>query len=342
MSLPGLSPCYQMDQIISIGKESSVEVAGPMVMEPYTEENDPFYSINDYLFVQAEIKSVKQGNPASNLRFTKDKDMNNKVVENMYNLYKTYLSLNTHPVVITSYPRDQRYISFKMNEDGTFTITNKKTDDDYHDIFNQFLHSANITKEMVQIMRLSSERSKFNTYLADIISLLLKVNYFHMPNLFEEKTLTPEIIPSNDERFYGIVIDGKPWYPVDGLNYLYYTEKQDKHVRQKFMVPKKDTIDKIYSQMWNLLSNEDNGIKSMVRNFFTNSLIVRRWSDYWECDIDDWLTILTIINSFKYTNITYQEQSVLKQLESIVQPFYENMKSQLMSPQPEPEPEPEL
>ena len=108
------------------------------------------------------------------------------------------------------------------------------------------------------------------------------------------------------------------------------------------MVPKKDTIDKIYSQMWNLLSNEDNGIKSMVRNFFTNSLIVRRWSDYWECDIDDWLTILTIINSFKYTNITYQEQSVLKQLESIVQPFYENMKSQLMSPQPEPEPEPEL
>ena len=59
MSLPRLSPCYQMDQIISIGKESSVEVAGPMVMEPYTEENDPFYSINDYLFVQAEIKSVK-------------------------------------------------------------------------------------------------------------------------------------------------------------------------------------------------------------------------------------------------------------------------------------------
>ena len=73
-------------------------------------------------------KTVKEGNPASNLRFP-NKNTNNIVVENIYNLYKVYRMLNEHPVVITSYPRSQRYISFKMNDNGTLNkMTLKKGD----------------------------------------------------------------------------------------------------------------------------------------------------------------------------------------------------------------------
>jgi hypothetical protein len=326
MSSTRLNPSYQMDIIKSSGEKSSLEVAGPLIMESFDQNQiDPFITENDYLFLQAEIKTVKEGNPASNLRFP-NKNTNNIVVENIYNLYKIYQRLNENPVVITSYPRNQRYISFKMNEDGTFTITNKKTNDDYHEILNQFLESCNITKEMIKIIRQSSERAKYNTYMADIISFLLKVNYFHMPELFEEKNLTPEIVESIDERFNDIIVNDQSWRPKDGFNSLYYSENYNKNVTQKFMIPKSGTIDKIYYQMWNLLSNQDNGIKLMIRHFFTNSKIVQRWSDYWESDVDDWFTILAIINAFKYTTLTNQEEEILKQLQLIVEPIYEIIK----------------
>lgn len=327
MTSTRLPACYQMDIIKSSGEKSSLEVAGPLIMESFDlDQIDPFITENDYLFLQAEIKTVKEGNTASNLRFP-NKNTNNIVVENIYNLYKIYRRLNEHPVVITSYPRNQRYISFKMNDNGTFTITNKKADKDYHQIWNQFLESCNVTKEIVKIIRQSSERAKYNTFMADIISFLLKMNYFHMPELFEEKILTPEIVQSTDQRFNDVIVNGEPWRPKVGFNSLYYSENYDKNVCQKFMIPREDTIDKIYFQMWNLLSNQENGIKSMVRHFFVTSQIVQRWSDYWESDIDDWFTILAIINAFKYTTLTNQEEEILKQLQLISENIYENIKN---------------
>ena len=59
-----------MDIIKSSGEKSSLEVAGPLIMESFDQNQiDPFITENDYLFLQAEIKTVKEGNPASNLRF---------------------------------------------------------------------------------------------------------------------------------------------------------------------------------------------------------------------------------------------------------------------------------
>ena len=47
---------------------------------------------------------------ASNLRFKKDKDINNAVVINTLNFLDFYNKLNTNPIVITSYPREVRKI----------------------------------------------------------------------------------------------------------------------------------------------------------------------------------------------------------------------------------------
>ena len=343
MSYTKLQPSYQFDRISSTGNKCLIEIAAPLVMgnDYFLESNTPFESEYDFLFVEAEIKNPGDGDPASNLPYKNNKETNNLVDQNMYDLYKKYKHLNKNPVIITAYPRSERYITFKLPEDGSILITNNTFDSTFvqeQKILNQFLESSSITPEMMKIIRLSSEGAKFNTYMADVISFLLKVNYFINPTIFEEVTLTPEIIKSNDPRLKNIIINDVPWFPKDGFDYLYYTNNPDKNVRQKFMFPRQGTI--IYQQLWQLLSQEENIVKKNIRRHLNNTFIYQRWSDYSANDIDDAFTILAIINAYQsIPSLTGQEQSILTQFKKIIKPWYNQIYLQLTQMEPEPEPE---
>jgi len=332
MALSPMTPSYQLDRFTSNGERSSFELAGAMVISSFdARHDDPFTTKDDFLFVQAEIKGPKQKNPASNLRFS-DKEVNNLVVKNTYNLFMKYKELNEHPIIITSYPRNERTQSFKVEDDGTFTVIynlhTSQTFTKQNLTMESFLRSFDITPSMMLNMRESSKSAKYNTYFADILSFILKVDYFAHPEMFDEVTLTPEILHSDDERFK----DVKDWKPKDGFDYLYYTDNPGP-ASQKFMIPKKDSIQKVYYQMWEILSNQENGIKSLVRDYFKHVMVDLRWSDYWKNDIDDFFTILAIINCYKHTTLTQQETNILKQFEAIQKQFLENDHS--MEPEPE-------
>ena len=50
-----------------------------------------------------------------------------------------------------------------------------------------------------------------------------------------------------------------------------------------------------------------------------------RWSDYWVNDIDDALTILAIINSFKLDQSTDSNKRILSKFEGIAKPWFEQL-----------------
>ena len=54
---------------------------------------------------------------------------------------------------------------------------------------------------------------------------------------------------------------------------------------------------------------------------------------YWKNDIDDFFTILAIINCYNYASLTQQEKNILKQFQAIQKQFLKNDNS--MEPEPE-------
>ena len=83
------------------------------------------------LFLQGELKSLGQGDTASNFRFKTDKDKNNVVVSNLTELFKLYHEQQKNketpePVVVTSVPRKMRtqvYHMGKCEVDSRVTAT---------------------------------------------------------------------------------------------------------------------------------------------------------------------------------------------------------------------------
>ena len=69
MALSPITPSYQLDRFTSNGERCGFELAGAMVMSSFDAiHDDPFTTKDDFLFVQAEIKGPKQGNPASKFK----------------------------------------------------------------------------------------------------------------------------------------------------------------------------------------------------------------------------------------------------------------------------------
>ena len=53
-----------------------------------------------------------------------DKDINNKIVQNTYDLL---IDTTKYEIIITGFPRDLRYYSFKMNADASVFVINTNT-----------------------------------------------------------------------------------------------------------------------------------------------------------------------------------------------------------------------
>ena len=181
---------------------------------------------------------------------------------------------------------------------------------------------------MVQKMRMSSEGARFNTYLADILSFIIQINWFLHPEMFEQHDLVPVIMNTDIRDLEGnqilkkVVKNDREWFPKKDFNYLYFEDSSSK----KIHVPKKDTSPKVYHQMKLLLDDEENGIKEQVRNHMVNTYYIRN-SDYFQNDVDDALQILMIRNCFNYCDtLTSEQQHVVTQLDKIIKPWFDELK----------------
>ena len=86
------------------------------------------------------------------------------------------------------------------------------------------------------------------------------INYYYHKEMFEKKRMEAYSVPHESLK----EIDqggGRFWKPLDGHNYLYFREVGemfDSDHTNDFLVPKENTIDKVYSQMKELLSLKAN------------------------------------------------------------------------------------
>ena len=264
------------------------------------------------------------GDVSSNLRYKHDGPTNNTVVKNTLLLLKTFQKMNK-PIYITSVGRTQRYKTFKLIDDGSVKVYNNVTNAELSSestLMNEFLKSMGIDGEKMKILKQSSEYGQ--SYFADLISFVYMMNQHYHPECFEDSHLN-SLVLNTDSKMY----DGSPilkpvkqgdrvWNPKEGYDYLYFDpsipEKGDFH----FKVPVEGSINKVYHQLNELLSLQENGMKEMVRKYFANIEKYDRISDYWVNDLDDGITLLLILNAYKFASLTPEENKMKVKLEEIV------------------------
>lgn len=331
---------YQWDTVTGVGERHIVELAAafpqtnPLLSEQMLGHLFPDPSLQ--LFLNSLVTQVGTGDVSSNLRFKHDKDVNNAVVKNTLEFLEFYRKLNTNPVVVTSYSRDEREYSFKMNNDGSVKAKNNVTgvqEEDKDAILQTFFKSVDLTMNRRQKMRMSSEGAHFYTYLADLLSLITQVDYYYHPEMFEKVELSPDVVNTSMKEEYGLVEDapckyrltkvekgGKTWEPNEGFDYLYFTGLK-KQSSQSFMKPKEGSIKKVTHQMWELLRQGENGTKKMIREHFVNVAKFKRWSDYSVNDVDDGITMCAIYHAFMYSS-SDNEINIGLQFKKVVNMWY--------------------
>jgi hypothetical protein len=312
---------YQWDTFEGIGERHIVELAAALVPDTYEmtelalKEMFPEPSLQ--LFLDSVVSQLGSGDVSSNLRFKHDKGVNNAVVKNTLLFLEFYRKLNTNPVVVTSYPREERVYSFKMKEDGSVTVKNTLSGEgevDKEVILQEFFKKVDLTTNRRQKMRVSSEGAHHYTYLADLLSLITQVDYYYHQEMFETFYLSPDVVNTSMKKEYGLVEGapskylltkvekaGKTWVPKEGFDYLYFTWLK-KEGSQTFMKPKEGAIQKVNHQMWELLRSGENGTKKMIREHFMNVRNFKRWSDYSVNDVDDGITMCAIFYAFMYSS----------------------------------------
>tara|TARA_B110000858_G_C17793523_1_gene471163 strand:- start:1346 stop:2446 length:1101 start_codon:yes stop_codon:yes gene_type:complete len=285
---------------------------------------------NTTLFVPAMPNILGSGDVPSNFRYKFDPTINNQVVDRWIQIFTEYNKVS-NPVVITAVGRTGRYISLKMNEDGTNQIMNKKMDgldSPKTDIFQQFIESFEINSEKMISIRESSSGARYNSYLADMMGFINIINWTYNKEMFTLEYLEAHKVNTTDVyhrkevegqfMLVPVVVNGREWVPKDGFNYLYF-RKQDKlsPTRQKFMMFNVDFVDQLYDSMFQAMLLEENTIKSKIREYFNNTVSYSRYSDFWLNDVDDAFTILMIINCYRYVELTEQEQKIKEHFEQI-------------------------
>ena len=336
---------YQWDKVVGEGGRHIVELAAALPQNsPLLSEmmlKSVFQDKSLQLFLNSTVAKVGAGDVSSNLRFKNDKYVNNAVVKNTLVMLEFYRKLNTNPVVVTSYPRHQRVYSFKMNEDGSVDVKNSvsgEREKDKEFILTEFFKSMSLNLNRRQKMRMSSEGAHFYTYLADLLSLITQIDYYHHPEMFEEVVLSPDVVNTGSVENYEsleetpckyrltkVEKNGKTWSPKEDFDYLYFTTVKSES-GQYYMVPKEGAINKVNHQMWELLSQGDNGTKKMVRDHFLNVEKFHRWSDYSVNDVDDGITMVAIAFAFNDDNPRMPlEVGIKEQFSKIVNKWYQDL-----------------
>ena len=322
-----MNATYQINTIHGSGTMEVTEVAAALVQE--TREVLSFLG-DATLSIEAELKCLGEGDTASNLRFKGDKDKNNHVVENYMKLFENYAPTG-RPIIITTVPRKHRYITYSLTECGEIEARNSNTKGFMAKetlLMKEFLESMNIDRAKVITMREASSGAGYRTYLADALAFIYLVDSHFHREMFEWKRKTPFVVntQTRDEDGNAMLTEiesgGRTWVPKEGFDYLYFTEgSSEKKYENIFWEPKEGSIVKVYFQLNELLSKEENGMKKMVRDYMGLLGTYNRFSDYWVNDVDDALTIYMIYGAYKYATLTTQEEMIKGQLFKIIEGF---------------------
>ena len=265
------------------------------------------------------------GDVSSNLRYKHDKDINNRVVKNTLLLLKKFKCTNGKDVFITSVDRTQRYKTYKFLDDGSVQVMDNRTKSEIVPEtirFNEFLRSMDVTEEKMMILKRSSEYGQ--SYLADLISFIYLLNSHYHKECFEDLSCFPLVLNTESKMYDGSPIlkpvkqGDRVWTPKEGVDYLYFQKIDKSKYDCNFKVPVEGSIEKVYHQLNELLSLQENGVKEMVRKLFSNIESYERISDYWVNDLDDGFVLLMILNCYKHAELTQSEQRMKEKLEEIV------------------------
>jgi len=328
---------YQINTIHGSGTMVITEVAAALVQE--TPEVLSFLG-DATLSIEAELKCLGQGETASNLRFKGDKETNNKVVSNYMEVFKTY-ALTRKPIIITTVPRNHRYITYTLTEGGEIEAHNSNTKSFMAKetlILKEFLESMNIDQTKVRGMREASSGAGYRTYLADALAFIYLVDSHYCRKMFVQRRKTPFVVNTRtqDEDGHTILTEinsgGRKWVPKEGYDYLYFTSNTyqsdksenppvEKKYENIFWEPYEGSIVTVYFQLNELLSTEENSMKKMVRDYMGLLGTYNRFSDYWINDVDDALTIYMICGAYQYATLTAEEELIKDQLFKIIEGF---------------------
>jgi hypothetical protein len=335
-----MNPTISFDSFINNSKNNAIEIASAIShigisnkkLVPLIDEdtfNEKFTQLisndlcekNTTLYVPAMPNQLGDGDVASNFRYKHDKDINNEVVKKWMDVL-TINAKEKNPLVITAVSRDYRYLTLNMLDNGSIKIMNNLTNQEIPGLtekFTNFLEALNIDTEKMKLIREASKGARYNSYLADMIGFMNMVNWTVNPSMFKEKFLEAHVETGGavyhraevkDELIIKpVIVNGREWKTKDGFDYMYFRECTNKlkPTLQKFNMLKEGEITKVYSQIFNAISMDENDTKKMIRQFMINHNYYRL-SDYWVNDVDDAFTILMILNCFDDDDIELTEE----------------------------------
>lgn len=298
-----------------------VEVAAGLTLEKdqFNDILEKMFKKNPLFFIQGDLKKRGEKDTASNFRSKVSLEENNQVVDNFEELFKKISSLGD-TMTITSYPREVRYYSAKIDEEGNMIVNNnssKKVDEEFTNLVQGFLKKYQINMKKY---RECCSGARYNTYLADVLSFILMILSFSNPEMFEEKIMSVDIglndledVPQKNKE---------AWKAKPDHKYLYFKDCGEGE-GIKFRVPKSESIGIVYEMMKNILKDGENREKKLVRDTMTEHLSYDRFSDYWKNDVDDGISMLMIYHCFNDVELNSQEIEIKKSLSQIIQTVFE-------------------
>ena len=318
-----------------LGEDEMLSIALPLMMSKLSMPDTT-------LFLPAMPNELGMGDVASNFRYKHDMDQNNVVVQRWLDVFREYKkNINKNPVVITAVSRADRYMTFKLLENGLIEVLNNQNKNSLYvketAIMSKFLVCHNITTEHMKKIRMSSKGARFNTYMADMIGFMNILNYKYHPEMFYKSFMEPYIVTpeckfhraevEGESMLQPVVINGKEWKPKPGFNYLYFKNPsyKDCDVSQVFHILKPGSMSKVYNQIFEALDDRENGTKEMIRNYLSEISMYNRYSDFWVNDIDDAFTILMIINAYKHCELNELDVLILERFETISNKWLKEM-----------------
>lgn len=296
-----------------------VEVAAGLTLEKeqFNDILEDMLKKNPLFFIQGDLKKRGEKDTPSNFRSKVSKEENNQVVENFEELFKKISPLGDI-VTITSYPREVRYYSAKIDEEGNMVINDsrsKKVDEEFTELVQGFLKKYQIN---MKNYRECCSGARYNTYLADVLSFILMILSFSNPEMFEERRMEVDVAMNDLEDIPQK--NKEAWKAKPDHKYLYFCDSSLEE-GINFRVPKSDSISIVYEMMKNILREGENKDKKLVRDTLCQNLSYDRFSDYWKNDVDDGFAIQMIYHCFN-VDLNGDEVEIKKSLSQIIQTVF--------------------
>lgn len=306
-------PCSEKGNIL-------VEIAAGLTLEKEQFGNilGDMLKKNPLFFIQGDLKKRGEKDTPSNFRSKVSKEENNQVVDNFEELFKKISPLGDI-VTITSYPREDRYYSAKIDEEGNMIVNDnriKGVDEEFTELISEFLKKYKIDMKKY---RECCSGARYNTYLADVLSFILMILSFSNPEIFEEKIMEVDIGLNDLEDVQQK--NREAWKAKPDHKYLYFKDcGEGEGIR--FRVPKSESIGIVYEMMKDILEEGENREKKLVRDTMTEHLSYDRFSDYWKNDVDDGFSILMMYHCFNDVELNSVEVEIKKSLSQIIQTVF--------------------